>query len=230
MTYYTFNSEWRDIQLETGECYSYGDFKEFKGVVTEEDKKWLFIIPEHFEGSDYAGSSVSVSNHRSFLKEFDKVKGVYDLYGGYNTYAIAIRADVAETHEGIKETLDALENYGIMNESDLSEVEDEWHQEAMKDVVSDLCRHIDLEEFIPEYEKLLEDTETIEELAWEAILELDLSWSEENCYSYIDSDEIKPYVEDRLLLDHCKELPLFVNREWSCKQTSTMYEQKLKGI
>ena len=218
---------WEDSVLETGMSYPYQDFEPYEGEVT--DKKKVFIQPSYMRGSDYSGGLATLSNHNVFLKEFEKVEGVYDLHGAYGGYGIAIRADVAEDNEKIKDVLDGLENYGLIYEEAYSELENKWQQEAMKHVVDDLCGKIDLIDLIPDYEAFLENMEAIEQLAWDGVNELNLGWSIENNSAYLDYEEVMPYVEDRLLIDHCKDLPLLISREWSCEQTKKLFEQKLKG-
>ena len=221
--------QWVPIILEIGNSYSYGDFQEFKGTVTEENKKTLFITPELLEGSDYSGSTVQKSNHRSFLKMFKKVEGVYDLYGGYSTFAVAIRLDVYESNEEIKEVLDGIEDYPVVDQDDLTELECEQQQEAMPELIRDVRNDIDLEEYIPEIETLIEDDEKLESLIWKGIEELNLDWDQQTTGAYLNPDEVLPYVQDKILLEHCKDLPLFINRKWSCNETRIEFESKLKG-
>jgi hypothetical protein len=225
------NGVWQDEVLETGTAYGYGDFAPYNGEVTEALKKSLFIRPEHLSGSDYSGSSYTVSNYRVFLKEYGEVEGVYALHGGHGTYAIAIRADVAEENEEIRDTLNALENYPVIDDEDSSMVEIEWQGEAMKDILRDLERNIDLETYLEDcpaiIEKLTTDNDALEELAWQAVEKLNLDWKYENCTAYLDSDSVKPYVEDVLLIDYCPNLPLLINREWSCDDTRERYNTKL---
>jgi hypothetical protein len=236
MTYYEFtgtkmvNGVWEPITLEVGGSYSYGDFQEFKGKVTQALKKSLYVMPPLLEGSDHSGGSAPRSNHRVFLKQFEEVEGVYDVWGGFGFYSIAIRADVAEENEDIFIVLNGLENYSLIDEEDHSALENEWENAAMPDIVSDLGRHINLETYIPDYEKLLEDEENINQLVWDGINELSLDWSHETTSAYMDYERVQPYVEDRLLIEHCTEktLPLLINRDWSCKQTKEMFMEKVR--
>jgi hypothetical protein len=221
--------EFHPTILETGKSYSYGDFEPYGGEVTDENKKNLFLLPEIFEGSDYAGGLCQLSNHKTFMERFKKTEGVYDLHGGFGTYAIAIRADVAESNEEIKEVLSALENYPVMDEDVFREIESEWEIEAMKDIVDDLCRAVHLEELLPNQEELLEDKEAIEQYAWDGIAWLNLEFSHENSSAWLDFKRVQPYVEDRLLIDHCPKPALLISREWSCEEVLTRYEKKLKG-
>src|SRR5208283_2158426 len=109
--YYTFDGEqlikgvWEPILPDTLSRFSWSDLHPYDGEVNEETLKTIYITPDLLSGGDYSNSSVvHVSNHRSFLKEFKNVEGVYDVYGAFGSFAVAIRADVAESNERIKET------------------------------------------------------------------------------------------------------------------------------
>lgn len=222
------NMVWQDIEIESGSSYYIGNFEQFNGEVTEALRKSLFIQPTLLMGSDYSGGSVNQSNYRVFLDTYGEVEGVYKLWGGYGTYGVVIRLDVYEENTEIKETLDALEDYPLIDEEDHSTLEFEWEQETMTDIVKDLCQEIDLETYIPNCETLLEDTETIERYAWDGINDLNLEWLHENNSAYLrETDKLKTYVEDTLLIKHCKKLPLLINREWSCNETEQMFKDKL---
>lgn len=226
MDYHTFNN-YQAPEPVTGVRYSYGDFKLYRGEVTDEEKKGFYILPDLLCGGDYSGAACTRSNHRVFLRDFEHIEGVYDLYGGYGTYAIAIRADVAEENEDIKEILDSLEsNSPAIDEEDVMALEQEWAEAAMKDVVSDLIRSINLDDYLPEGDY----DEDIEAFASEGIEDLGLEWTYENTSAYMDTKHVQPYVEDRLLIKHCTDMPLLITRKWCCDITGSLYEQKLKGV
>jgi len=88
----------------------------------------LFIVPGILSGSDYSGSSVELSNYRTFLESWRNVPGVVDLHGGHGTYAIAIRLDVCEA--GILQALEALDDYPVLDDDAMGEVEAEQDREA----------------------------------------------------------------------------------------------------
>lgn len=221
------NDVWQDQVLEVGGSYFIGDFETYYGgEVTEALRKSLFIQPDLLAGSDFSGGSVERSNHKAFLEMYGEVEGVYEVWGGMGTYGVAIRLDVSEDNKEIKELLNSLENYCLIDEEAHSALEHEWECEAMKDIVSDLCRNIDLEAYIPDYETLLENDEKIEEHAWSAIRELNLNFVLENNSAYIDSDQVQSYVEDMLLIEHCTKLPLLINREWACEDNRQKYIDK----
>lgn len=221
---------WQDIILENGCTYSYGDFHEYTGEVTEALKKSLFLMPTLMSGSDYNGGSVNLSNKRSFLKLYEEVEGVYEVEGGYNTYGVVIRLDVYESNADIKKTLDSLDNYPLVDEEDHSALESDWDNEYMTDIlIPDLIRDIDLETYIHDYEKHLEDKEAIEHLAWDGMNDLSLQMGHETNSSYLSSEDqakLQSYIEDRLLLDHCTELPMLVGREWSHKDLRQKFLDK----
>lgn len=88
----------------------------------------LFLISNLLSGSDYSGSSVERANFRAFLESFRDVPGIVEMWGGHGTYAIAIRLDVH--HAEILETLERLEDYPVVDDDTLSELEMEMDSEA----------------------------------------------------------------------------------------------------
>jgi hypothetical protein len=220
---------WQETPLETGCSYSVADFEGYNREVTEDLRKSLFIQPELLAGSDYSGGTLQRSNNKAFLDSFGDVEGVYEIRGGMGTYGVAVRLDVYENNKEIKETLDSLEDYPLINEDLFSEMENELDCVAMKDIVSDLCRDINLEIYIPDYDDLLEDTEKIEQYAWDAVNDLNLEFTHENDSSYLNSNELQTYVEDMLLINNCNrnKLPLLINRKWSCSETEQKFKDKL---
>lgn len=125
--YYTFDGEqlikgvWELIILDPGSRISWSDLHPFNGEANEETLKTIYLVPDLLSGGDYSNSSeVQVSNHRSFLKEFKNVEGVYDVWGGFGSFAVAIRADVAESNEQIKSLIRRVKKslflkIGLMN-------------------------------------------------------------------------------------------------------------------
>jgi len=216
-------------ELETDTCYSYGDFERYQGKITEALTKSLFLRPDLMSGSDYSGGLITYSNYKAMIKEFKNVEGIYELYGGYNTYSIAIRLDVAQNNSEIKKILNGLEDYALIDEDLYSEIQTEWEIEGMKYVVDDLIDKIDLEAYLPDYATLLEDKEKFEQLIWDIINDHSIEWTIEIKSAYIDPDVLKPYVEDHYLLEYGKQdiLPLLINREWACENNRKLYTEKL---
>lgn len=221
MNYYKY-----DGYNEMGSSNSLGDFQRFEGNVTEDLHKNLFIIPDLMVGSDYSGDTITQSNHDVFLEKFKDIKEVSDIWGGYNTYGIAIRLDAYINNKEIKKIIDNLEKYPIIDEEAHSTLMNKREEEAIVIIVEDLCLNIDLEEYIPDCDTLLEDTDTIQEYAYLGINELNLDFEHETTSAYLDPDNLQPYVEDRLLLEHCKKIPLLINRKWSCEETRILYTEK----
>jgi len=124
---------------ESYECFKGIDLDKAEEI---ENLKELYLIPNLMIGSDYSGCAVTKSNYRSFLREFKgddddddnanfkEANGVLSLYGGYSTYAVAIRLDVLKDNEEMQECLNALEDYPLMDENDLSELEMELQDES----------------------------------------------------------------------------------------------------
>ena len=116
------------IQIHETEIY---DFKENKHV-----KVWINPL---LSFGDYDNScAVERSNVRVFRELYGNLKGKlwFDYSGGYGFEAIAFLKDPNELKKGsrVRETLEALEEYPVINEDDLSYMEMEMIDEAIKEV------------------------------------------------------------------------------------------------
>ncbi len=237
MELYTYsNYRYDDNAPEEGDIISYGDLKRasfIKDVDLEEikDKETYYLMPQYMSGGDYASSStVEISNHRVFLKEYKEVPGVFDVCGGFGTFAIAIRLDIYLSKEEIKETIDGLEDYALINEEDLSELEmektneawDNWtHENAFDNLKKS---HTNLENLIePEnFRYYFEMAADENEINWEA---------EAGGSMYIDIDGVIAILRDRALVKITPDddLPLLVEHQWVSKYALTVYENRLNG-
>jgi len=123
-------STWRKETLPLGESASYGDFHNLAGDATPDD----YIVPELLSGGDYAGTTVERANHRAFLKLYGQHPGVHAVTGGYGTFAVALSIrwllDNREPAESILDTLEALNEYPVIDEEELSEYELELTSEG----------------------------------------------------------------------------------------------------
>lgn len=89
-----------------------------------------YYCPKYFGYSDYSGSTYTKSNHELFIKEFGEIDGVKNVHGGYGSRDVYIRLDVLNSNQDIQDCLNALDDYPVMDEEHLSEVEEEAKQEA----------------------------------------------------------------------------------------------------
>ena len=140
---------WRELpDPDDDAMLSYGGFSNPPMAWRELDPAELYILPRFMGGSDYSGSTVERSNHRCFLEDHEGARGVFDVYGGHGTFAIAIRADCLTPD--MYDTLRGLDDYPLISEDDLSEVEREaegeaWECWARSDFISAVEKHLDLE-------------------------------------------------------------------------------------
>ena len=104
-----------------------------------------YIMPDMLSGSDYSGSAVERANFQTFLAEFGDLPGVHRVFGGHGTYAVAVaaktyqvarRAPAASHHALVArlaemyEALVALEEYPVLDDEALYDIEREWQDEA----------------------------------------------------------------------------------------------------
>ena len=125
----------REHGLETPEQYSHLD--RFDGrtmdvAMVRERPEDCWYMPKLCCGSDYSGSLVHRSNADVLARiahEAGVPEGlVVEVYGGYGTFAIAIRGDVDAIE--VIEALGALSDYPLLDEMDHSEKEMEAQDSA----------------------------------------------------------------------------------------------------
>jgi hypothetical protein len=87
-----------------------------------------YFEPNCMGGSDYSGGSVEVANHRVFTNEFGDLPGVHEIYGDFDTYGVVIRLDCITPR--MIEIFEDLDNYPVIDEEAMSEVEREAEDEA----------------------------------------------------------------------------------------------------
>lgn len=180
---------YRDTKPEDLARLSYGDLKPLDNHQTPEPTD--FLTPELLSGSDYCSSgAVEVSNHRVFLEQFKDSPNMYDVYGDYGTFAVAIRLD-SITDEMV-EVLNALEDYPVIDEEDLSEVEREAEEETWSN-----CYRSDFERALtksfPDMEETIESMTTaqIDSLFYEVQDRTNTYWTHESGNNaYIDVDRV----------------------------------------
>lgn len=153
-----------DIEYEN-ESASYGDLKNCK--LDEQPITELYVMPRYCSGSDYSGGSVEASNCRVLLAEFGGIAyeddyvgkvdgnatfaGVHAVYGGHGTFAVAIRLDTFLRCKELREMLNGLDNYPLINEEDMTFLEMQWQDEnwenwARDDFRRELKKHLGVDD------------------------------------------------------------------------------------
>jgi len=192
----------------------------------------LYLMPKLLSGSDYSGSLVEVSNHRVFWNTFKRCAGVHDVQGGYGTFGVAIREDVYNGNGDLRETLERLDGYPLLDEDDHLTLEVEKEGEAWGDWVKhDFIRlvrgaHPTLEEWEPN-----DDESEVEELFRVAQDEANEYWEDDGGSMYIRLEKIVPYAVDHMLLQRtpADQLLLLADHSWASDKLAQEYEQRLKG-
>lgn len=173
----------------------YGDFDRLEKYESPEPTD--FYLPELLSGSDYSGGSVTVSNHRVFLEQFGKVDGVYEVYGGYSTYAVAIRLDAI--NEEMLDIFKALEDYPLIDEDDLSRVELEAEDEAWDSWVEHDFRRDAAEKF-PHV-----DPDVFYEMPKDKLFEVFRTLAERSNTYWQNEEGNSAYIDLKRLLDSATE-------------------------
>jgi len=236
-----YNDRAKPCKRESYGCFHEVTPEQAKGQVT-------YLLPDLMSGGDYSNTSlVHKSNHRSFLARFGKVDGVHDLYGGYGTFAIAIRSDVAESNSEIKDVLEGLDNYPLMDEDDHSNLELEAQDEAWKDWARNAFVHFLLaEEFLGDYDedslarvirrKVFKTTakkckDVYVNLFYQSAENIGAYWKDDGGSMHIDVDKVAGAAIETLLIHLLprNELPLLIGRKWHSKEAQQALEAVMKA-
>lgn len=151
---------------------------------------------EYATGSDYSGGSVTESNYRVLCEMLEAAHpdGSQPVVwartsGGHGTYGVAVR--YGDLDEEIREALDGLEDYALLDDEDHSNLEMEQQGEAWeRDGVADLSRELaKIEDMDPDN---LKDVLTDDE--WYSVFNLA---SESGGIYWEDQQGSGPYVDMR---------------------------------
>ena len=138
--------------------------------------------------SDYSGSTYTKSNHELFIKEFGEIDGVKDVHGGYGSRDIYIRLDVLNSNKDIQDCLNVLDDYPVMDEDHLSEVEEEAKEESWNSYTrKDFLRALE-KEFNYDFDKL--NDAFIYRLFWKLEEYTNTYWIFEYTDAYFPLDEL----------------------------------------
>lgn len=193
-----------------------------------EGRRFVFVS-EHAEGGDYGGSgSVGKANLRSLLAlaEEHGLEGgsdYWELSGAHGSYGLALRLDLRSAP--MLEALRALEDYPVVCDEELSEVEleeqgESWDGYARSGFVRELESREALDLSDVEAEAVFELFERARDLA-------NVYWIHETGGAYIDVEAVAEHVsrEDVLALPGAKREPEDVEADARvCARLPEVYE------
>lgn len=244
---------WDRHDKEPGRQANYGDFTGINVGHTDKNAaehlagRVGYVVPGLLCYGDYDNSClVQRSNYRVFIKEFGKVDGVVSLSGGHGTTAIAIRVDLLDTHEEIKDTIEGLDNYALIDEEDHSELEHEaieaaWKDWGRNDFVGELLKELgdkfnerSLKNIIRHkifFKSAKEMTYPFDVLFYSCAERANEYWEDEGGSMTIGMKKIIAHAVEHLLLVTTpkNELPLLIGREWHSKETARAFEDLLRN-
>ena len=114
---------------------------------TEEGELYFFL--PYASGSDYSGSTVEKANCREFLESYGEEAFVWEAHGGFDTYAVVLGLTgllecADDTFDAILGIIEGLENYPLIDDETLSNLETEGADEAWESwVASDFRRALE---------------------------------------------------------------------------------------
>lgn len=173
-----------------------------------ERKLWsslsLLFVPSLCESGDYGGSTYQLSNAQALLEEFGGSPACRELIGAYGSYAVII--DPRYVSEELLEALEALEDYPVLDEEHLSQLEEElkveafncWLEGDLRRLIEEVCFEALQTGCVREPEETEEIAEAIAEQAtedqlWDLLREADSDgflWESEHNQMYCRLDRI----------------------------------------
>jgi len=244
---------WDKPDKEPGRQASYGDFKGINVQHTDKNAaahlagRVGYVVPELLSYGDYDNSClVQRSNYRVFLERFGKVDGVVELSGGYGTAAIAIRVDLLTSHEELKDVIEGLDNYSLIDEEDHSELEQKaineaWKDWGQKDFVSGLLDELGDKFNERSLKKVIRHKifsknfkqmpHPFEVLFYSCMERANEYWQDEGGEMTVAMGEIVAYAVEYILLATMprNELPLLIGQEWKSKEALKIFEELLRN-
>lgn len=102
-----------------------------------------YFLSEHTGYSDYSGAIHHKSNQKLILEEFKSLiesGGILEIYGHHGYSDILIRLDALNENKELQDILFGLDDYAVIDEMHLSEIEEEAKQESWRYVERDFLR------------------------------------------------------------------------------------------
>lgn len=195
-----------------GDNISYGDMKPTTHPNWDET---VYVEVPYTTGSDYSGGTVTRSNFL-VLSEDDEYAGlreagiIVEAYGGYSTYAIFVALNVPYDNEDDLEVLAELirdvQDYIVINEDHMSELEMELENEAWDGWVEDDFQRALYMEFESDIEVEHALDSFVEDELWDiwTVAREDANEYpifETGCLVYYDINRIVGHVSRQLILD-----------------------------
>jgi len=193
-----YAGHWEDTDIDGEDRLYCGDLEE----CTTGD---LMVIP-YTVYSDYSGSTVDRSNCDVFLERYGKRADVWETYGGFGTRGVIMRRRVyddpqTEEEEEIRECIDSLFNYPLIDEEHHSNLEFELEEEGWNDYGRDDLRRALKKSAIYTDEELDDISDEVLDWMWYVVCDVEAIYplfeDAVSCYFYID-EAVKAWNKDIL--------------------------------
>lgn len=129
-------------------CDEIASIKPSQVIPMIESGDLVLFSPHYTSGSDYGGDTVTKANYLELLSQFGGRKCIIELSGMYDTYGIMI--DFRSPLPAFWEIVEKLDDYPLIDDEKLYEVESEAEQEAWElwlesDLKSEICKTFNLD-------------------------------------------------------------------------------------
>lgn len=135
--------------IENGGSGSYGDFTGDHDTAELADDEDLYVFSRFTGYSDYSGSTVEAANCAELLEQFPGI--AISVYGGYGTTDVCFSLRwILDDGDTLLDILEGLEDYPLINDEALSNLEMEcadeaWDSWAYSDFVSGVEKALNVE-------------------------------------------------------------------------------------
>ena len=158
--------------------YNFAIYDEEKDFIASDAKAWskaeipTYFSLDYFVYGDYTGDLVNKANHEAMEEILNKEGIEYEVdQEAYSTYSLLIPFSALE-NETVKETLEGLQDYPLIDEEKHSELEEELRQESWDSYGRQDFENALTETFEIQLSEMGEDfylsDEMVDELAYEA--------------------------------------------------------------
>jgi len=209
---------YREIDYPESDSISWSDLNPVysplkSGVVTLQmikdqlENTDIFLISNYMQYGDYDNSCmVERSNYKLFLEDYGEKPGIFRIYGGYGSSGIAISVkmllnpDNEEIAESIIELLNGLNDYPVIDDEDMSNMEYEAFLEALDSWAIRECSDLLSKQFLVDVYDFNEDK------LKEVLLESDRNL---NYPSYMIESGGICYIDTKQLVSHVSLVDYF---------------------
>lgn len=173
--------------------------------------------PDLLGGSDYSGDILQKSNYEAFFEQFSGIDGVYSVYGGHGTFAIALTEE-ALANEEIRDCLAGLEDYSAIDDTLLYAMEEDAYLESWSNYGASDFRGKLKNDFLANH-FLTRCSDYLDSLDDDTLREFFESLIESNCYYHSETqNSVYIYLDEAVNSCTVAKLAQFIKAQRKAEQ------------